>query len=63
MMEVKFPFELGAKVHIDGDASIVGTLTAVTFRDAGFMQYEVCWLHNGDAKSAFIDLPRLTVIP
>jgi hypothetical protein len=55
------PIPLTGKVHIDGDTSLVGTVTAITFRHpANRPMYEVSWIANGVAQTASIEEYRLT---
>lgn len=56
---VDLPFEFGAKVQIDGDGSIVGAVTGFCFYP-NRLQIEVAWFANGDAKSAWFDIFRVT---
>jgi hypothetical protein len=53
-------FRLAEQVHIDGDRSINGFVTAVLFREPDPPTYEVQWLHNGDNKVAWFVGWRLT---
>ena len=52
-----------AKVIIDGDQSLVGTVTCYQFRptsDGGINQMvEVAYIHNGAAQCVWIERPRL----
>lgn len=54
------------KVVIDGDRSLVGTVTALQFRptytDSVTLLVEVAYVHNGDAKVAWIEPKRLSRI-
>ncbi len=52
-------FKCGAKVHIDGDQSIVATVTAHMFRDDR-SQLECSWVLNGDLKTHWIEEWRLS---
>jgi ribosome modulation factor len=45
---------LGEPVHIDGDTSIKGYVTAIMFRETEASTYEVQWLHNGDNRTAWL---------
>jgi hypothetical protein len=53
------PFEFEARVHIDGDKSIVAVVTAFMISVDG-LQVRVEWFANGDAKSAWIGERRLS---
>jgi len=52
-------FSLAEKVIIDGDKSIIGVVTAVTFRTTG-TTIEVGWIHNGQANSGWFEEWRLS---
>lgn len=60
----QFQSDIGitTKVIIDGDKSIVGTITAVIFRQAG-VSYEVSYIHNGQSYSPYIEAWRVTRAP
>lgn len=47
------------QVLIDGDKSLVGTVTAFSWR-GGDVQVEVSWIHNGAAQAAWIQEWRLS---
>jgi hypothetical protein len=47
------------RVLIDGDASIVGVVTAFMFRAPNPSLVEVSWVHNGEAKAAWFEEWRL----
>jgi hypothetical protein len=49
------------RVVIDGDASLVGYVTAMLWRDPDGGAIEVSWIHNGTAQSAWIQPYRLTL--
>lgn len=53
-------FALRDRVTMDGCADLIGTITAATFRTGSSIEYEVSWMHNGDAKSAYVQEFRLT---
>ena len=58
------------KVMIDGDRSLVGVVTSYQFRpvvvgktiDGAYVVIEVSYLHNGEAKTAWIERDRLQVV-
>lgn len=52
------PFSIGDRVTIDGDRDLKARVIGVLFRYGG-VQIEVAWLHNGDAKTSWIELFRL----
>lgn len=56
---VIIPYEFGAKVHLDGDQSIRGTVTGFAIYPHG-LQIEVAWFANGDAKSAWFAAFRVS---
>lgn len=55
------PFLHGDKIHIDGDTSIVATVTAVLWRST-ITQVEVSWVHCGDVKTAWLEEWRLSMV-
>lgn len=60
-MKLVVPFEIGSPVEIDHDETFGGGyVLAYTWRGSG-IQAEVAWLHNGEARSAWFDLWRLSV--
>ena len=59
MAKLESKFDVGGKVHIDGDRAITGTITLIEWRGFGVVRYEVSWLHNGDAKFCVFDEARL----
>jgi hypothetical protein len=50
-------------VHIDGDTSITGYVTAILFRVNDPPTYEVQWMHNGDNKIGWFTDWRLSRSP
>lgn len=54
--------DVEAKVLIDGDKSIVATVTAVIFRKLS-TSYEVSYLHNGSLYSPTVEDWRITRAP
>lgn len=58
MVSYEAQFAIGERVIIDGDSSLVGTVTAAFFRGPAVL-IEVSWVINGDAKSASIEEFRL----
>lgn len=61
-MQFDSSFALGQLVAIDGDDSIVGTITGFTFRTTRAPLIEVSWFHNGELKTGWIEESRLTLI-
>lgn len=57
-----FLFDIDDRVHIDGDAAIVGHIQQLLWA-AGGASYQVAWMANGDAKEAWIREARLTPAP
>lgn len=51
-------FAHGDLVHIDGDNSIVATVTAILWRST-VTQVEVSWVHCGDIKTFWLEEWRL----
>lgn len=52
------PFEFGQRVTID-DTDLAGRVTAFCWRDTDGHTVEVSWIHNGDAKSAWLPAWRI----
>jgi hypothetical protein len=59
-MQLNSPWALGDPVHIDGDISITGYVTAVLFRLTEPPTCEVQWMHNGGAQTAWFADWRLS---
>lgn len=55
-------FEIGDQVLIDGDVSLHGTVTAITFRVKGYVSIEISYLHHGDAKTATVEEFRVSKV-
>jgi hypothetical protein len=53
-------YEMGERVHIDGDNSIVGIISCIEWRRPDVVRYEVSWMHSGDAKFIIFDEWRLS---
>jgi hypothetical protein len=51
------------RVIIDGDASVVGVISAVQFRMTREPLYEVSYMHNGVAQASWIEEWRLEAAP
>ena len=47
------------RVTIDGDRSIIGSVTAVIIRSNKVVLYEVSYVHAGDAKAGVFEEWRL----
>lgn len=62
MLTLFAPFSFGEKVIIDGDVSLVGTITAFKFRKS-FLLCEVSYFNNGKSECAEIEDWRLTAVP
>ena len=55
-MKFEARFSPGDSVRLkDGDSSLTATITRICWGGAGFLQYEISWIHNGDIKSAWVD--------
>lgn len=56
--------KIGDRVIIDGDRSLVATLTAILIRGhlGNITQFEVSYFHNGDSKSAWVENYRVTKV-
>ena len=52
-------YEIGQRVHIDGDNSITGIVSCIEWRRPDVVRYEVSWMHQGDAKFIVFDEWRL----
>lgn len=57
------PFDMGQRVVVDGDDSLVGTITAFTFRFGDYYVVEVSYVHNGDSKHTDVEPWRLKAAP
>lgn len=53
-------WRLSQRVHIDGDTSIIATVTGFCFRLSRQPTVEVSYFHNGDSKSAWVEETRLS---
>lgn len=58
-MIVSTEFDVGDRVVIDGDESLVGRVTGVLVRGTREPQCEVSYVHCGDVKSAWVEEWRL----
>lgn len=60
-MQLSLGYDISDKVLIDGDRSIVGTITAVMVRGMGLnVCYEVSYIHCGSSYSVWIESWRIT---
>jgi len=57
-MTFESKFRRGDRVVLDGDRSLIMTVTAHTFREH-FETVECSYVHNGDSKCAWIEEWRL----
>jgi len=62
MTNITCKFEIGQKIHIDSDTSIVGIITCIEWRLPDIVRYEVSWIHQGDAKFIVFDEWRLSPV-
>lgn len=53
-------FEIGSKVHIDNDKSIIGIIVCIEIHPQKLIRYAVSWMHGGDAKFIVFDEWRLS---
>ena len=51
----------GDCVLIDGDTSLVGRVTAFSWRDGASETVEISWIHNGTAQIAWMQPYRLSL--
>lgn len=59
-MNIQAKFDFGQRVIVDGDPSIKGTITAVTFRaNQSVPTYEVSFIHNGAQQTPSVEEYRL----
>ena len=56
------PFALMDRVHIDGDTSLRGHVTALCWRSEDGHTVEVSWMHNGISYAAWFQAWRLTLV-
>lgn len=61
-MKIESDFDIGDKVHIDGDQHLTAVVTAVTWRARDVINYECSWVTDGDSKSCVIEGWRLTAV-
>jgi len=52
-------YEIGDRVHVDGDSSISAVVTAVLWRTEN-PQLEITWWHNGAQQSCWVADWRLS---
>ena len=57
------PFTFGQRVYLDDDRELIAIVTGLMWRDCDGVSVEVSYLHNGDAKSAWMHPWRLTLAP
>jgi hypothetical protein len=55
--------DIKERVIIDGDASVVGVISAVQFRLTREPLYEVSYMHNGVAQAPWVEEWRLGDAP
>lgn len=56
-------FDLGQRVHIDGDKSWTGVVNAILWRGGKYATaYSVAWIANGVSHEPYIDAHRLTAL-
>jgi hypothetical protein len=58
---IETPFMLGDRVWLDGDESIVATITCMLFN--GCWSFQISWMSNGDYKDVTVGAWRLTIVP
>ena len=60
-MIIRTEFELGDRVHIDGDESITATICGIEVRgNANYLRYDVNWFYAGGVNNAWFMEQRLT---
>lgn len=60
MMAFQSKYSIQDRVIIDADRHLAGYITAVQFRQTRGPLYGVSYVHNGDAKEAWIEEWRLS---
>jgi hypothetical protein len=55
-------FDIGNRVTIDGDASLVGTVSGFLWRKPRGMLVEIAWIHSGSSHEVWIDEWRLELV-
>lgn len=60
MATFRSKFDIGDRVVIDGDRSMVVTVVAVEFRYGPHVKVEVQWMYDGNSQSAWMDEFRLS---
>lgn len=58
-MKIESKFDVRDRVIIDGCKDLVVVVTAVVWRNAHVVNYEVSWMANGKSDSAVIEGWRL----
>lgn len=58
-MKVETLFDVGDKVIIDGDKSIVAVVTVIHIQGPNFFTYQVGYFHNGTMSDIILDEWRL----
>ena len=53
-------FNIGSKVYVDQDRSLVGVVISVEFRRPLVVRYEVSWIVTGNPQFTVFDEWRLT---
>ena len=61
--EFRTEFDFGTRVTVDGDASIIGIITAFKYMWPGEPLVEISYFHNGEQKFALIEESRLARHP
>ena len=56
------PFAFADKVHIDSDRDLIAVVTGFAWKDQQGVSVEVSYIHNGDAKVAWLEPWRLVAV-
>lgn len=58
-MQVNTDLDIGERVIIDGDASLIATICAILINASNAIEYKIGYVHNGDLKEAWVTGWRL----
>ena len=61
MVVIESKFSIGDRVIIDGCKSLIGVVTAITWRNPHIINCEISWVCNGESKRDVVESWRLTL--
>jgi len=60
-MKLESKFDIGDRVHVDGDKTVCGVVTRIEWLGIGLTRYELSWFKDGaNIEYAFFDEWRLS---